>query len=249
MLLNLLLGILETWWLLPVRWSLRGRRNSLQSWHGVRLLVLSPSIGGEERFARILRCRPLIDICRGLWNRNRGLEASLRCAALVSIVLCIVVVLTVVSGTRLVGATVIRCAGHDQRCIGTHLRRRPLRSKVVHLQFLVKGLFDGLLMNLCLSLFNIFLNTSLMLLIQFQQDIDQILKSVLFVAHTKVLLDPLVNAFNIFSELTHLFSYFVLINILKNFQHLFEILIRIILILFWLLDDVLAVFYDYLHCF
>lgn len=70
-----------------------------------------------------------------------------------------------------------------------------------------------------------------MLLIQFQQDIDQILKSVLFVDHTKVLLDPLVDSFNTFSELTHLFSYLFLVNIFEHFQHLPEIRIRIILIL------------------
>lgn len=89
-----------------------------------------------------------------------------------------------------------------------------------------------------------------MLLIQFQQDIDQSQKSVFFfVAHTKVLLKSLVDCFNTFSELSHLLSYLFLINILKYFQHLFEIWIGIILILVWLLDDVVAVFYNFFHCF
>lgn len=139
-------------------------------------------------------------------------------------------VLGVVSGTSFAATVLGRDA--DQRCVGTHLRRGPLRSDASQLQFLVKRLFDGLLVHLCLSPFNISLNTSLMLLIQFQQDIDKIQKSVLFADHTKVLLNPLLNSFNIFSELTHLLSYFILIDFFEYFQHLLEIWIRIILILF-----------------
>lgn len=120
-------------------------------------------IRGEEGVAQegALRCRPL-EMERGLRRRDRGL-ASLGCRwGLRQSIICVGLVLTVVSGPSLAAAVLSRDA--EQRGIRARLGRRPLRSGA--LQLLLKRLRNGPVILLCLSSFNVFLYTSLVLLIQ-----------------------------------------------------------------------------------